>query len=94
MLKELTSVVAADGFGQVGAVQQIALLDGHAIVEWFEPLGRADKCRYGVTLFYGLANDLEAGASGGSEDNEFHGLVLLMAGCVLSTETIGECSSA
>src|SRR5258705_2409171 len=82
-------VVAADCFGEFGAVQQIALLDGDAIGEWLEGLGRANKCCDGVTLFDSLTNDLEACASCGSEYDQFHGLLLLVAGYALSSETIG-----
>src|SRR5260370_8188055 len=67
-------IVAADGFCKFGAIQQIALLDGDAIAEWLEPLGRANKCGDGVTLVDGLANDLDAGASGGAEYDELHEL--------------------
>src|SRR6266851_7247816 len=67
-------IVSADGFCKFGVIQRIALLDGDAIAEWLEPLGRANKCGDGVTLVDGLANDLDAGASGGAEYDELHEL--------------------
>jgi hypothetical protein len=44
-----------------------------------------------MAVLDGLANDFEADASGGAEDNDFHGLFLLIAGYALSAEMIGSC---
>ena len=44
---------------KLGAIQQISLLDGDAIPKWLESLRRANKCRYGMTVFDRLPNDLQ-----------------------------------
>jgi hypothetical protein len=61
--------VAADGSFQFGGIQEVALLHGDAIGKWLERLWRANQCSDGMAVLDGLANDLEAGASCGTEDN-------------------------
>ena len=57
---------------KLGTIQQISLLDGDAIPKWLESLGRANKCRDGMTTFKRLPNDLQSRAPCGTEYNELH----------------------
>ena len=59
---------------KLGAVQQIALLDGNAILKRLEPLRRANKCRHGMTVFNRLPNDLQPGGPRGPQYNQLHGV--------------------
>ena len=57
---------------KLGAIQQISLLDGDAIPKWLESLRRANKCRYGMTVFDRLPNDLQPRAPCGAQYNKLH----------------------
>jgi len=57
---------------KLGAIQQISLLDGDAIPKWLESLRRANKCRYGMTVFDRLPNDLQPRAPCGAQYNQLH----------------------
>ena len=68
-------IVTHDDSFKLGTVQQISLLHGDAVLERLESLRRANKCRYGVTLFNRLANDFQAGAPGGTQHQQLHAAV-------------------
>ncbi len=57
---------------QLGTIQQISLPDGDAIPKRLESLGRANKCRYEVTVFDRLPNDLQSNGPSGAQYNHLH----------------------
>src|SRR5262245_19744082 len=68
--------MASDGLFQFDAVEQIALLDRDAILEWVKPIRQTNKCGHGMSAFNRLSNDLLSGPSCSSKHKQLHNFLL------------------
>jgi hypothetical protein len=64
--------VTLDSPFKLGAIQQISLVDGNAILKWLESLRRANKRGHGMTAVNRLPDNLQPNTPCGPKYSEFH----------------------
>src|SRR6185503_15071254 len=65
-------IVASNNLFQFAAIEQISLPDRDTVAKRREPVRRADKGGYGMSVPGGLADNLQPGTAGSTEHKQFH----------------------